>query len=105
MSKNRIILYLVFALFHLGAFIFTVVLDNNTDLLFSMVGWVPMFKWVTLLGLILLVVDICWAWIGNRDSKKEKEALTHELNTLKAKLFDMQEVSRQASVTPPVTKK
>lgn len=103
MSKNRIIFYILFALFHLGAFIFTIVLDNNTNILFSMVGWVPMFKWITFIGLILLITDVIWTWIINRDSQKEKAALTHELNTLKAKLFDLQEAAgKQASTTTPV---
>lgn len=100
MSKNRIILYSVFALFHLGAFIFTVVLDNNADLLFRMVSWVPWFKWITFLGLVLLIVDVIWSWIANRDAQNEKAVLTHELNTLKAKLFDLQEAAKEAPKTP-----
>jgi hypothetical protein len=94
MKKNRLIFYLVFALFHIGAFIFTVILENNAGLLFDMVKWVPFFKWVTLLGLILLIADVIWAYVINKESQKEKAALTHELNTLKAKLFDLQEAAR-----------
>ncbi|MBT1688751.1 hypothetical protein [Dawidia soli] len=100
MSKNRVIFYIVFALFHLGAFIFTVVLDNNTNLLFSMVSWVPYFKWVTFLGVILIIADVIWSWIINRDSQREKAALIQELNTLKAKLFDMQEASSKSAGNP-----
>jgi hypothetical protein len=100
MKKNRLIFYLVFALFHIGAFIFTVILENNTNLLFNMVKWVPFFKWVTLFGLILLIADVIWAYMINKEAQKEKAALTHELNTLKAKLFDLQEAARTAG-TPP----
>jgi hypothetical protein len=53
-----------------------------------------------LFGLTLLLADVTWSWIINRDSKKEKEALTHELNMLKAKLFDLQEAARQTPQTP-----
>jgi membrane protein implicated in regulation of membrane protease activity len=95
MKKSRLIFYLVFALFHLGAFIFTVVLDGNTGLLFQMVGWVPYFKWITLLGLGLLIADVVWSWITNKETQTERAALTHELNTLKAKLFDLQEDAKQ----------
>jgi hypothetical protein len=95
MKKNRLIFYAVFAVFHLCAFIFTVVLDNNTSLLFKMVQYVPMFKYITLLGLILLVADFIWAWKVGKDSQKEQDLLSHELNTLKAKLFDLQEASRK----------
>ena len=97
MSKNRVIFYIVFALFHVGAFIFTVVLDNNTDLLFRMVSWVPYFKWITLLGVISIIADVIWSWIINRDSQREKAALVQELNTLKAKLFDLQEASSKSA--------
>jgi protein-S-isoprenylcysteine O-methyltransferase Ste14 len=93
MKKNRIIFYLIFALFHVGAFIFTVALDNNSSLLFSMVSWVPTFKWITFLGLVLVCVDFAWFWLTIKEMNREKAALTHEVNTLKAKLFDMQESS------------
>jgi hypothetical protein len=96
MKKNRWIFFSIFALFHFGAFIFTVILDNNTSLLFKMVGWVPSFKWITLFGLILLITDIVWAMSIQKENNKEKDALNHELNTLKAKLFDLQEAAKTA---------
>jgi hypothetical protein len=96
MKKNRLIFYLVFALFHIGAFIFTITLDGNTDLMFQMIGWVPWFKWITFFGLVMLCADVVWSWITNKESQREKSALTHELHTLKAKLFDLQESEKQA---------
>ena len=95
MKKNRLIFYMIFAIFHIAAFIFTVILDNNTSLLFGMVKYVPLFKYGTLLGLLLLVGDFTWSWIVAKDSEAEKESLRHELNVLKAKLFDLQESSRK----------
>ncbi len=100
MKKNRWIFYSLFGLFHLIAFIFTFILDNNTSLMFKMVGWVPYFKWVTLLGLLMLIADLLWALSVNKESAKERDALQHELNTLKAKLFDLQEASRKSPVQP-----
>lgn len=104
MNRNRLIFYAVFAVFHLCAFIFTVMLDNDTSLLFSMVKYVPWFKYATLLGLVMLVIDVIWSWIINRDSQKEKGALTHELNTLKAKLFDLQEAAKDSASKAPTQK-
>ena len=98
MNKNRIILYIVFACFHLGAFIFTIVLDNNTGLLFKMVNWISELKWITLFGLVILITDAVWALKANKDATKEKDALIVELNTLKAKLFDLQEDAKKQSV-------
>lgn len=103
MKKNRWIFFIIFAFFHLGAFIFTVVLENNTSLLFKMVGWVPFFKWITLLGLILLIIDIIWSRTIHRENEREKAALNHEHNTLKAKLFDLQEAAKPRN--PPLNPK
>ena len=100
MKKNRLIFYAIFAAYNLGAFIFTLILENNTSMLFSMVQYVPWFKYATLLGLILVTIDVIWSWIINRDSQKEKDALTHELNTLKAKLFDIQEQQAKSMSLP-----
>lgn len=103
MKKNRLIFYILFALFHLGAFIFTVALGNDSRFLMSMFSWVPHFKWVTLLGVVLVIIDFAWTSIEAKDRNRERAALAHEVNTLKAKLFDMQEeVTRKASQRPPL---
>lgn len=99
MNRNRLIFYIVFGVFHLGAFIFTVMLNGDAGLLFKMVSYVPSFKWITLLGLLLLVTDFVWAFMLDRKASKEKAALTHELNTLKAKLFDLQEAAKKQAVS------
>lgn len=100
MTKNRLIFYAILAAFNLAAFIFTLILENNTQMLFSMVQYVPWFKYATLLGLILVIIDVIWSWYINRETQKEKAALTHELNTLKAKLFDLQEEAKSATNLP-----
>ena len=103
MKKNRIIFYIIFALFHIGAFIFTVVLGSNSTFLMSMFSWVPYFKWVTLLGVVFVAIDFIWSWVAVKDNQQEKAALSHEVNTLKAKLFDMQEeMTKNASTQRPL---
>ena len=102
MKKNRIIFYLIFALFHIAAFVFTVALGNDSGFLMSMFGWVPYFKWVTLAGVVLVLIDFIWSWVATKDRQRERDALSHEVNTLKAKLFDLQEeISKNASVQRP----
>ena len=102
MNKNRLIFYLIFALFHIGAFIFTVALGNNSTFLMSMFSWVPYFKWVTLLGVILVSIDFVWSWIQVKESSRERAALFQEVNTLKAKLFDLQEdLGKKTTVQRP----
>ncbi|HEX6890659.1 MAG TPA: hypothetical protein VF141_08200 [Chryseolinea sp.] len=93
MSKNRVIFYIIFAVFHVGAFIFTLMIQDISFVMemFQHLIW---FKYITFFGIVLIAIDFVWSWIVNSDSKKEKAALTHELNTLKAKLFDLQEVAK-----------
>lgn len=106
MNRNRLIFYSVFGVFHLSAFIFTVMLNNDTGLLFKMVSYVPMFKWITLVGLLMLITDAIWSFLVARSAASEKAALTTELNTLKAKLFDLQEAAkRQAMANQEAGKK
>ena len=100
MTKNRLIFYAIFAAFNLGAFIFTIILENNTQMLFSMVQYIAWFKCATLLRLILVIIDVIWSWFIYRESQREKDALQHELNTLKAKLFDLQEDAKSVSNLP-----
>ena len=92
MKKNRLILYIVLAIYNVSAFIFTIALPS---IMFDIVKYVPLFKYLTLFGLILLIVDFAWAWKVDKDAAKEKAVLEHELNLLKAKLFDLQEAAKK----------
>lgn len=103
MKKNRVIFYLIFALFHIGALIFTIQLGNSSSFLMSMFSWVPYFKWVTLLGVVLMIIDFAWAIASAKESNREKSVLSQEVNTLKAKMFDLQEqMSKNASSPKPL---
>jgi hypothetical protein len=93
MSKNRVIFYIIFAAFHVGAFIFTLLIQD-VEFMMKIFQHITLFKYITFFGIVLIATDFIWSWIVNSDSNKEKAALTHELNTLKAKLFDLQEVAK-----------
>jgi hypothetical protein len=94
MSRNRIFFYLVFLAFHVASFIFTLYIQDF-GFLTRIFDHIKSFKFITFFGLMLMVTDIIWTWIGSRDARKENDALKHELNTLKAKLFDLQEVAKK----------
>ena len=102
MSKNRRIFYIVFAIFQIGAFIFTLYIEDFSFLT-KIYKYIGLFKYVTFFGIMMVVTDFVWSIIVSRDNQKEQGALTHELNTLKAKLFDLQEIARQsdAAKSPP----
>jgi membrane protein implicated in regulation of membrane protease activity len=97
MNRTRLIFYAAFGAFHITAFIFTIYLPK---IIFQIVSWVPYFKWLTFLGLVLLLIDLFWTYTYARKAEKEKAALLQELNTLKAKLFDYQEAEKKQKQTP-----
>src|SRR5690348_11958290 len=102
MNRNRLIFYAVFAVFHIFLVIFSFYIDSQKDdfnFMLKILNWVSLLKWGAVLGFILVSLDVIWSWIINRDSQTEKGALIHELNTLKAKLFDLQETAKGS--TPP----
>jgi hypothetical protein len=69
---------------------------NDFGFLSQLLKLVSWMKWGAIFGLILLITDVVWDRMTAKENEKEKAALTHELNTLKAKLFDMQEASTRS---------
>jgi cell shape-determining protein MreC len=104
MKKNRLIFYAVFGGFHLILTIFSFYVDSQKGdfaFLTRMLGWIPTFKWLALLGLLLFIADVIWNMVDRKELAKENTALNQEMNTLKAKLFDLQEDAKRRSETPP----
>ena len=94
MKKYRLIFYLVFLLYHVLIFLFTIQVDNqkeNFDYLLKMQRSLHLFKYGSFLGLLMVAVDFVWTYLSNRSSESEKSKLQQEMNVLKAKLFDFQE--------------
>jgi hypothetical protein len=104
MKKNRLIFYAVFGAFHLFLVAFTIFIEankNDFSFLTQMLKWMSLMKYGAFFGLILLISDVVWAYMINRDEQKEKSVVEQELNTLKAKLFDLQEAAAKQSSTRP----
>lgn len=100
MKKNRLVFYAIFSCFHLFLFFFSLYVDsqkNNIQFLLSLQSKIWLLKYGSLFGLVLLTTDLIWDWKVYRIYKKENDKLNHEINTLKAKLFDFQEADRNTS--------
>lgn len=100
MKKNRLIFYAIFAFFQVSIFLFTVYMDvnqNDTSLLFAILNKIWMLKYGALIGILLLATDIIWLMREERDQKRQRDQLQSEMNTLKAKLFDLQEAAKRQS--------
>jgi hypothetical protein len=63
--------------------------------LFEMQKKIWVIKYGSIIGVLLLIVDFVWLMKEGKQHAHEKKALEHELNTLKAKLFDMQEAGKK----------
>jgi hypothetical protein len=97
MKKNRLIFYAVFGAFHLFLVFFTFYMESNKNdfsFLTQMLRLISLMKYGAIFGLILLITDVIWDRATAKEHEKENAALTGELNTLKAKLFDLQEASK-----------
>ena len=104
MGKNRLIFYSIFGLYQLGAFIFTLAIDtDNTAALLSLYSYLPWFKYLSFIGVMLIVTDFVWSWREVSKVKQEVEEFRHENNTLKAKIYDFQE-TKQPTPTAPGSK-
>jgi hypothetical protein len=104
MTRNRIIFYSIFGAYQLLAFVFTIVMENSASFLFKLVGYVGWFKYITLLGFLLIVTDFIWMWMDSRRLKKLEDAYRHENNILKAKVYDMQEGIKAKEELPKANK-
>lgn len=103
MNNNRVIFYIIFAGFHLFVFFFSLYVDSkkeNVKFLLNLQTKIWMLKYGSFLGVFLLIVNIVWDWRKTRIHKKETDHLNHEVNSLKAKLFDLQEESRKTDFRP-----
>jgi hypothetical protein len=99
MAKNRLIFYSIFGVYQLGAFIFTFVIDtDNTSALLSLYGYLPWFKYLSFIGVMLIVIDFVWSWRQISKTRQEIEEFRQENNILKAKIYDIQE-TKQPSPT------
>ena len=107
MKKNRLIFYTIFGVLHLFIFLFSVYMDSQKDnfqFLFQLQGKIWMLKYCSFILLILMIVNVVLHYRDNRRNNREKDALNQELNTLKAKMYDLQEQVKNIPAEDPKQK-
>ena len=104
MTRRRLIFYGIFGAFHLITFIFTLMLEySDASSLFSLIKYIGAFKYIAFLGLAMIVTDFVWLWWDTRNSQQKEDAMRLENNTLKAKVYDMQEAGKPKVEAPSKT--
>jgi len=99
MNKRRRIFFIIFGAYHLLTLIFVIFIEAQKEdlgLLYGLYSKIWMMRYGAMLGLLLFLVDFVWNWIEKKNADKEREVMEHENNTLKAKVYDLQ----QAAVEP-----
>lgn len=100
MNRRRLIFFGIFGAFHVIAFVFTLLLESSASFLFKLVGYVGWFKYITFLGLVLVVIDFVWTWLETKEAKKKEDDARLENNILKAKVYDMQQAGQPKADIP-----
>ncbi len=98
MNKRRRIFFIIFGSYHLFILIFVLFIEAqkaDLSLLYSLYGKIALMRWGAVLGLLLFVIDASWNFFETKSSGKEKEAMRHENNTLKARVYDLQQPSKE----------
>ncbi len=105
MKRNTLITYAVFLVFMLilvgtSFYVEDIVAKGKFDKMFDLAKNASLFKYLSFVGLILLIVDFVMNYLTVRQLTKDKEAMRLEMNTLKAKLFDLQEAAKTVVSKP-----
>jgi hypothetical protein len=98
MNQRRILFFTIFGTYHLMIFLFTLYMDaqkQDFGLLSKMLYNISLFKYGALLGIVLFAIDFVWAWRDRKFGQKEVDASRHEINVLKAKVYDLQESEKK----------
>ncbi len=100
MKNSRYISFGLLLIFQLGVLAMSMYIDSLTssnDLggLFNISKYSYIFKYISFIGIGLVIYNFIVIYLDLRHDQKNKEKLEHELNTLKAKLFDLQEAAKK----------
>ena len=97
-----LIIYLVFHLVLLGGAIVVNLRSEDFEFLFSVRDNMSVTVWLGIIGLILFIFNVIMISVATRNHHKKEEKLRQEINSLKAKVYDLQDIKRPAPkpVTP-----
>lgn len=108
MNKRRRIFFAIFGAYHLIILFFVIYIESNKEdfgILSQLYSKISLLKYGAVLGVVLFAADFIWWWLEGRSVKQEQETLRHENNTLKAKVYDLQQPSKSATETTSGAKK
>ncbi len=97
MSKSKVIFYSIFGAFHIMLFFLSLYIEGKQDdisFLFELRTKIVYMKYISIIGLILMVSNVIIVMVEKRTIDKDIEAMKKEVNLYKAKLYDVQEAQK-----------
>jgi hypothetical protein len=94
MNQRRRIFFIIFGAYHLITLFFVLFIEaqkEDLSLLYGLYSKIWVMRYGAMFGVLLFAIDFIWNWIETRNSGREKEVMRHENNTLKAKVYDLQQ--------------
>lgn len=102
MNKNRLVFYGIFIGYHCLVLVFTIFVDRaDLNGLIELANYRWLYKFIAFFGVIMVTISFVSIWLDSRKSKKEQDDLRLENNSLKAKVYDLQEKEKN---TQPVSR-
>jgi len=93
MKKPKSIFYLIYFLFHiilLGVSIYVNYRSEDFEFLLKLRANMSLMTYVSVAGLILFGINMVLISMESKNARKVKEKLENEVNSTKAKMYDMQ---------------
>lgn len=103
MKRAKSIFYFIYFLFHIGLLLASIYVNYKSEdfeFLLKLREKMEVMIYVSIVGLLLFGVDVILVTMAMRNHRKEKEKLEHEVNSLKAKMFDLQDATRKVATKP-----
>lgn len=103
MKKGKTIFLIVYLVFHLVLLVAAIVVNQRAEdfkFLFSVRDNMGAAVWFAVVGLILFILNAMMVSISTRNHEKTEEKLRQEINTLKSKLYDLQDTRPTQTPTP-----
>lgn len=103
MKKPKTIFYFIYFLFHVGLLLVSIYVNYKSEdfeFLLKLRERMDVMIYVAAVGLLLFFIDLVLVTLEVRNHLKEKEKLEHEINSLKAKMFDLQDVRKSDTPRP-----
>jgi ABC-type transport system involved in cytochrome bd biosynthesis fused ATPase/permease subunit len=102
MKKGKTIFLIVYLAFHVVLLVGAIVVNlrsEDFEFLFSVRDNMASAVWFAVLGLLLFIINIIMISLSTRNHEKQEEKLRQEVNSLKAKVYDLQDVNTSSGTS------